>query len=87
MKFLGLKYFKYSNSNLKTISDGINIRLLMMEESVSQFENSNLNCSTQKNKRKINFKNPTGYLGIVWDNTKWLNIHIIGDLEGEKREI
>ena len=71
-----------TRSKIKNTLEGINSRIMEVEEQVSEVEDSGEITATEKNKEKIMKR--INSLGVLWDNIKHKNFHIIGVPE-EKR--
>ena len=68
--------------------EGINSRVADAEEWISDLENRMVDITaTEQNIEKKKEKRSEDHLRDLWDNTKCINICIIGVPEGEEREI
>ena len=75
-------------TEMKNTLEGINSRITVGEERISDLEDRMLEFTAveRNKKRKKTMKRNKDNLRDLWDNIKCNNIHIIGVSEGEERE-
>nr|ABF60032.1 transposase [Lipotes vexillifer] len=74
-------------TEMKNTLEGINSRITEAEERISDLEDRKVEFTASEQNKEERMKRNEDSLRDFWNNIKRTNIHIIGVLEGEEREI